>query len=445
MTNYSNRHRVAVIRSTAFFLVCFAMKTPWSTVSSSSILGQEVRQPVAADAYANLLNQVQSKRTVLLKTAQNLFAANQNLQKRIAIEEHTAMVKSSLSKTIPEFSFSGSSISNYPASTGSSRSSNASRGESNASRRNLNDANVTTTNVLNISDNQSLKKSIMHEAYYWKLQSTMDQKTLASVNQELADLLNQLVVNLNEFCSLVDMHGFRSEEESVRAAEITAQWLSADPSHVGGMLVRAAALRNLGQIDLALQLAFQAKGVSTPAAPMAATLVAQCLVLKGRTDDARDVLEAVIRITKASQFEEPFVLKAMIEATEDHFSIALSDARRATQGDEKSTYALLVRSLVESTTISKPEQLKTALKHARSAASQNAQDWMCMQALMFVESKAGDFKAAQRAGQKAISLTTGKRRESIEEKVAQCEQHKVPAFDWKTYIESTLSAGGIPD
>ncbi len=68
-----------------------------------------------------------------------------------------------------------------------------------------------------------------------------------------------------------------------------------------------------------------------------------------------------------------------------------------------------------------------------------------MQALMFVESKAGDFEAAQRAGHKALSLTTGKRRESIEEKVAQCEQHKVPDCDWKTYIESTLSASGIRD
>jgi len=68
-----------------------------------------------------------------------------------------------------------------------------------------------------------------------------------------------------------------------------------------------------------------------------------------------------------------------------------------------------------------------------------------MQALMFVESKAGDFNAEQRAGRKAISLTTGKRRESIEEKVAQCEQHMVPAFDRKTYVESTLSAGGIRD
>ena len=66
-----------------------------------------------------------------------------------------------------------------------------------------------------------------------------------------------------------------------------------------------------------------------------------------------------------------------------------------------------------------------------------------MQALMLVESKAGDFEAAQRAGQKAISLTSGKRRESIEKKVAQCEQHEVPAFDWQTYIESTLSVGGI--
>jgi len=373
---------------------------------------------------------------VLLKNAQSLFAANQNLQKRIASEEIAANLKSSLSKSIPEFSFSSSTISNYPARTGSSRSSNA-------SRRERNDATVSS--VVSISDNQSYKNSIMHEAYYWKLQSTMDQKTLASVNQQLANLLNQLVVNLNEFCSLVDMHGYRSEEESVRAAEITAEWLSADPSHVGSLLVRAAALRNLGQIDLAEQLALQAKCVPTPAAPIAATLLAQCLFLNGRTSDARGELEAVIRITKGSPFEEPYVFKAMIEAAENHSNVALGDARRATQVDERSTYALLVRSLIESTTSSKPEQLKTALKHARSAAGQNAQDWMCMQALMFVESKAGDFEAAQRAGHKAINLTTGKRRESMEEKVAQCEKHMVPDFDWKTYIESTLSASGIRD
>lgn len=319
------------------------MNTPWRTVPLSSTFGQEVRNTVAADAYTNLLTQVKSKRTVILKDAQALFAANQNLQKRIASEEIQANLKSSLSKSIPEFSLSSSTISNYPASKGSSGSSNASR---------------------------------------------------------------------------------REREEAT---------------------VRAAALRNLGQIDLAEQLALQAKCVPTPAAPMAATLLAQCLFLKGRTSDARGELEAVIRITKGSPFEEPYVLKAMIEAAEDRFNVALGDARRATQVDERSTYALLVRSLIESTTSSKPEQLKTALKHARSAADKNAQDWMCMQALMFVESKAGDFEAAQRAGHKAINRTSGKRRVSIEEKVAQCEQHEVPAFDWTTYIESTLSASGIRD
>ena len=184
MWRCSNGYQNAFLRSTTLFLVCFAMNMPWRTVPLSSTLGQEVRGPVAADAYTSLLNQVQSKRTVILKDAQSLFAANQNLQKRIASEEITANLKTSLSKSIPEFSLSSSTISDYPASKRSS-------GSSSASRRDPNDATVRS--VVNITDNQSYKNSITHEAYYWKLQSTMDQQKLASVNQGLANLLNQLV------------------------------------------------------------------------------------------------------------------------------------------------------------------------------------------------------------------------------------------------------------
>lgn len=380
-----------------------------------------------AKDYADLLNQLQAKRLSLRAAASRMMQANQYLQQHVFEAEQKAYFMHQFSKDIPEVGLSNSVSVQRPM--GDRRSNSRSNSRSELNRWSIQPGDVVTESS-SLIDNMPQKRALMRMAQAWKFQSIMNQRSMAILHQQFAQNMANLVGNLNEFVALVDVYGDRCQQESEIAAEITEDWLLNDPTHIGAMLVRSAALRNLGRLELAENLALEAKRVRSPADSCAMTLYAQCLFLRGKTKESEREFEQVTRLARGGTTEAPFVLKALMEAAEGKLDVAMGDIKFACRVNPKSARAWSVRALIECSIDDKEIMQKNSLSHANQSVALLAGDWLGHFAVLAAESKAGNFAAAQRAGENALQHANGEQKEILAQRIAECQKMHFQKIDF---------------
>ncbi len=401
---------------------------------TSMTRAESLREDRDPKPYVEALESLQKARKELFSKASKLMEADQKLRLEITEDEKRSAQQAFIAASTPPVRVTSNTY--VPNSkSNSSRSKDSKSKSSDRSNRNDRDAVtvVSAVNQTNVIQMANLQSS------FWKYQSMMKQSGLQQNNSEFHRLMTEMQLNQISLCNLADIYGQLSQSESQAAIEAVEKWLEDDPTNIGAMLVRAAALRNLGEIEFAKQIATNVEKLPTPACPLAATLVAQCLYLEGNTEAAIDHLTEAIRVAKGSKIENPLVVRAFLHAASGAMPKALADIRKACNVDKSQPYSKAVSALLEiESNKSKSVPAKLHMEDAMRTAFDKW--WQLHEIQSIILAKTGDFAGAEESITRAIDQTYGPRNARLQTTLASYKQKAAPNLDWQAFLASQWSA-----
>lgn len=401
---------------------------------SSMTRAESRREDKDPKPYIEALEKLQKARKELFTKASNLVEADQKLRLEINEDEQRAAQQAFIAASTPPVRVTSSTY--IPNSKADSSRSKDSKSKS-SDRSSRTDRNAVT--VVSASSQTNVIRMANMQSNFWKYQSMMKQSGLQQNNAEFHRLMTEMQLNQISLCNLADIYGQLSQSESQAAIEAIEKWLEDDPTNIGAMLVRAAALRNLGEIEFAKQIASNVEKLPTPACPLAATLVAQCLYLEGNTEAAIDHLTDAIRVAKGSKVENPLVVRAFLHAANGAIPKALADIRKACNVDKSQPYSKAVSALLE---IESNKAKSASSKLHMEDAMRTAFDrwWQLHEIQSVILAKAGDFDGAEKSITRAIDQTYGPRNARLQTALASYQRQVTPSLDWPAFLEAQWSA-----
>ncbi len=280
------------------------------------------------------------------------------------------------------------------------------------------------------------KSQLAVESNLWALQSQMKMAEKQQVNAVFAQVLSRLMANLNASCLATDIYGRRCRLESETAKDLTATWLTADPEDTGALLIRAAALRSLGEMDAAKEHALRVKQMATPARALGSVLLAQCLYLEGHAQEARDEIEVATKLAQGTQFEEPAVVAALMSLAEGKVDASRDSLQKAIRTDRSTEYAPALLAMVDCMRTVNKSAPKSVTQFISSRKKQSARNnLVLMETEAFIYAHQHDVSAATAVAKEMLSLAPESQRSRYEEMVKACESQSLK-FAWSEYVKA---------
>lgn len=232
------------------------------------------------------------------------------------------------------------------------------------------------------------------------------------------------------FQHLSDVLGRRSLLEQADAEALTGGMLAADPLNAGAALVRAHALRSLGDFDQSQALLDQLDA-NLPAVQAArGSVAAQIAYLDGDLDQAKRTLDKAVILARDAAFGEPYLVYGWIQLAEKQWSQAKAHAARlrGLAPDDVETAVLEALAIA----YERPNRAREALRVLRGARLNAAQDdWHYHEALAIVHALARDRQFAKREIAAALAAAPRHVRSELEREQQEIEAAQVPAIDWQ--------------
>lgn len=392
---------------------------------SASALHAQTADEDLADAYADELKLLKAQRDSILKDAALLIQQNGQLFQRAIAAQANSMRAAVAANYTPDYSYSTRETN--PSRSGSSRSSSTS--SSSSSRK---DKVVETTS----NSNLGFKGQMAIESNLWALQSQMNLAAMQQVNGVFSQVVQRLVANLNGFCSITDVYGKRCRLESEVAKDLTATWLAADPGDTGALLVRAAALRSLGEIDAAKDHALKAKQMPTPARALASVLLAQCLYLEGKGAEARAEILVAVRLATGTPLKEPAAVAALLDLAEGKVASGRERLYKAIRADSSTGYVAALLALVDCMRAADKSSPKTVSQFIQDQKKQTVRDnRLLLEIETHIYAQQGDFVSASQLA-KEMSRHAPESEKFRYAKLVQACENKSLQWDWTQYVKT---------
>jgi tetratricopeptide (TPR) repeat protein len=259
---------------------------------------------------------------------------------------------------------------------------------------------------------------------------------MAAVNQfnsnreALLEIARQADRNFTSLRSQADWMGRRSQAEHEIAIEIANKSLLDDPRNAGMALVKASALRSLGEFGDADDLLNDIDDYFFQLQVIHAGMRAQCDFVDDHPDRVKKILAEVVPLAKSYGWVEPLLVRGWVSLAMGDYDAAKRYASEAKgiAPEYLEVGLLLAWAIMEGT----PRKSDDALEILRDfGVRSSTDDWYYTEALGHASARMENWNQAKKQFEYALETTPSHFQSTLQGYLADIEARRTPKVDWK--------------